>query len=293
MLLSSRARSSEVTRRARGTDAHGDDAAGTPSALDRTLWRMRRATACTCSFMCPHPTPAGERSDSICGATDRCSQLINNPKNVVDEMIDGVTLNPDLQRIEGDNVVVRAKIDKSKVALISGGGSGHEPSHAGWVGAGMLTAAVAGPVFASPASNSVLAAIMHVTGSGGCLVIVKNYTGDRLWFGLACEQVRSSPVAAGTSGTPSRRSSKPAPAARAPRAAAPLADRTHSLCVFTTATRHHHCGRRPRPPASKLSSWWWATTARSPTEGWASPADAASLAPSSCIRSQALRPRRE
>eukprot|EP00900_Chrysochromulina_parva_P007494 jgi/Chrpa1/16746/Chrysochromulina_OHIO_Genome00021792-RA len=75
-------------------------------------------------------------------------QLINNPKNVVDEMIDGVTLNPDLQRIEGDNVVVRAKIDKSKVALISGGGSGHEPSHAGWVGAGMLTAAVAGPVFA-------------------------------------------------------------------------------------------------------------------------------------------------
>eukprot|EP00900_Chrysochromulina_parva_P015943 jgi/Chrpa1/2434/Chrysochromulina_OHIO_Genome00009551-RA len=75
-------------------------------------------------------------------------QLINNPKNVVDEMIDGVTLNPDLQRIEGYNVVVRATIDKSKVALISGGGSGHEPSHAGWVGAGMLTAAVAGPVFA-------------------------------------------------------------------------------------------------------------------------------------------------
>ena len=181
--------------------------------------------------MCPHPTPAGERSNSC--ATDRngadagCSQLINNPKNVVDEMIDGLTLNPDLQRIEGYNVVVRAKIDKSKVALISGGGSGHEPSHAGWVGAGMLTAAVAGPVFASPASNSVLAAIMHVTGSGGCLVIVKNYTGDRLWFGLACEQVRSSPVAAGTSGTPSRRSSKPTPAARAPRAATPsLADRT-------------------------------------------------------------------
>ena len=192
---------------------------------------MLRATACTCSYMCPHPTPAGERSNSC--ATDRngadagCSQLINNPKNVVDEMIDGLTLNPDLQRIEGYNVVVRAKIDKSKVALISGGGSGHEPSHAGWVGAGMLTAAVAGPVFASPASNSVLVAIMHVTGSGGCLVIVKNYTGDRLWFGLACEQVRSSPVAAGTSGTPSRRSSKPTPAARAPRAATPsLADRT-------------------------------------------------------------------
>ena len=118
------------------------------------------------------------------------AQLINNPKDVVEEMIDGITLNPALQRLDGYSVVVRSTIDKSKVALISGGGSGHEPSHAGWVGEGMLTAAVAGPVFASPASNSVLAAIMHVTGSGGCLVIVKNYTGDRLWFGLACEQVR-------------------------------------------------------------------------------------------------------
>ena len=116
-------------------------------------------------------------------------QLINHPKDVVDEMLDGVTLNTELQRLEGYNVVVRTNIDKSKVALISGGGSGHEPSHAGWVGTGMLTAAVAGPVFASPSSNAVLAAIMHVTGSGGCLVIVKNYTGDRLWFGLACEQV--------------------------------------------------------------------------------------------------------
>jgi len=118
-------------------------------------------------------------------------QLINNPKDAVDEMLDGVTLNPSLQRIEGFNVVARANIDKSKVALISGGGSGHEPSHAGWVGPGMLTAAVAGPVFASPSSSQVLAAIMHVTGSAGCLVIVKNYTGDRLWFGLACEQAKA------------------------------------------------------------------------------------------------------
>ena len=123
--------------------------------------------------------------------TRLAAQLINNAKDVVDEMLDGVTLNPGLQRLDGYNVVVRKNIDKSKVALISGGGSGHEPSHAGWVGPGMLTAAVAGPVFASPASLSVLAAIMHVTGSGGCLVIVKNYTGDRLWFGLACEQAKA------------------------------------------------------------------------------------------------------
>jgi dihydroxyacetone kinase len=119
-------------------------------------------------------------------------QLINDPKDVVEEMLDGLTASqPGLQKLDGYNVIVRKHIDKSKVAIISGGGSGHEPSHAGWVGPGMLTAAVAGPVFASPSSVSVLAAIMHVTGSGGCLVIVKNYTGDRLWFGLACEQAKA------------------------------------------------------------------------------------------------------
>ena len=119
-------------------------------------------------------------------------QLINDPKHVVDEMLEGLTLTqPGLQKLDGYNVIVRTTLDKAKVNIISGGGSGHEPSHAGWVGPGMLSAAVAGPVFASPASVSVLAAIMHVTGSGGCLVIVKNYTGDRLWFGLACEQAKA------------------------------------------------------------------------------------------------------
>merc|ERR1740130_1513457 len=82
-------------------------------------------------------------------------------------------------------------LDKSKVAVVSGGGSGHEPSHGGWVGEGMLSAAVPGAVFASPSTASVLAAILHVTGAGGCLVIVKNYTGDRLNFGLACEQAKA------------------------------------------------------------------------------------------------------
>jgi len=119
-------------------------------------------------------------------------QLYNSPTDVVGEMLEGVVLcNPALRRLEGYNVVVRSEIDRSKVALISGGGSGHEPSHAGWVAPGMLTGAVAGSVFASPSTASVLAAIMHVTGSGGCLVIVKNYTGDRLNFGLACEQAKA------------------------------------------------------------------------------------------------------
>ncbi|OZA13207.1 MAG: dihydroxyacetone kinase, partial [Rhodobacterales bacterium 17-64-5] len=79
----------------------------------------------------------------------------------------------------------------SKVALVSGGGSGHEPSHAGFVGQGMLTAAVCGDVFASPSVDAVLAGILAVTGKAGCLLIVKNYTGDRLNFGLAAERARA------------------------------------------------------------------------------------------------------
>ncbi|MEC9343743.1 MAG: dihydroxyacetone kinase subunit DhaK, partial [Pseudomonadota bacterium] len=80
---------------------------------------------------------------------------------------------------------------KSKVALVSGGGSGHEPAHVGFVGQGMLTAAVCGDVFASPSVDAVLAAILTVTGKAGCLLIVKNYTGDRLNFGLAAERART------------------------------------------------------------------------------------------------------
>jgi dihydroxyacetone kinase len=74
---------------------------------------------------------------------------------------------------------------------VSGGGSGHEPAHAGFVGKGMLTAAVCGDVFASPSVDAVLAGILAVTGPAGCLLIVKNYTGDRLNFGLAAERARA------------------------------------------------------------------------------------------------------
>ncbi len=88
-------------------------------------------------------------------------------------------------------IVARTDCDRSKVAIISGGGSGHEPAHAGFVGSGMLTAAVCGEIFASPSVDAVLAAIVAMTGSGGCLLIVKNYTGDRLNFGLAAEKAKS------------------------------------------------------------------------------------------------------
>ncbi len=123
-------------------------------------------------------------------------QFINAKETLVTEAIDGTlrTSNGLLARLDGYphiKVVVRADWDRSKVALVSGGGSGHEPSHAGFVGKGMLTAAVCGDVFASPSVDAVLAGILAVTGQAGCLLIVKNYTGDRLNFGLAAERARA------------------------------------------------------------------------------------------------------
>lgn len=123
-------------------------------------------------------------------------QFINKKQNLVTEAIDGMlrTAGGRLARLDGYphiRVVVRMDWDKSKVALVSGGGSGHEPAHAGFVGKGMLTAAVCGDVFASPSVDAVLAGILAVTGPAGCLLIVKNYTGDRLNFGLAAERARA------------------------------------------------------------------------------------------------------
>lgn len=123
-------------------------------------------------------------------------QFINSKETLVTEAIDGMLRHAGgrLARLDGYpyiKVIVRNDWDRSKVALVSGGGSGHEPSHAGFVGQGMLTAAVCGEVFASPSVDAVLAAILSVTGRAGCLLIVKNYTGDRLNFGLAAERARA------------------------------------------------------------------------------------------------------
>jgi len=123
-------------------------------------------------------------------------QFVNSKEQVVVEAIDGLVAasGGKLARLDGYphiRVVVRNDWDKSRVALVSGGGSGHEPSHAGFVGDGMLTAAVCGDVFASPSVDAVLAGILAVTGPSGCLLIVKNYTGDRLNFGLAAERARA------------------------------------------------------------------------------------------------------
>jgi dihydroxyacetone kinase len=124
------------------------------------------------------------------------AQFVNAKDDLVKEAIDGLLAcsGGTLARLDGYphiKVVYRANWDRSKVALVSGGGSGHEPAHAGFVGAGMLTAAICGEVFASPSVEAVLAGILEVTGEAGCLLIVKNYTGDRLNFGLAAERARA------------------------------------------------------------------------------------------------------
>ena len=122
--------------------------------------------------------------------------FFNERKTLVSDAIDGLIYSNqhnNLTRLDIDEhirVVIRKDWDKSKVAIISGGGSGHEPAHAGFVGKGMITAAVCGDVFASPSVEAVLNAIIHVTGEAGCLLIVKNYTGDRLNFGLAAEKAK-------------------------------------------------------------------------------------------------------
>lgn len=122
-------------------------------------------------------------------------KLINDPSTVVREMLEGVVaLSPATILLADENVVIQSglpELGKRKVAVLSGGGSGHEPAHAGYVGSGMLTAAVAGDVFTSPSTDAVLAGIRAASGPAGALLIVKNYTGDRLNFGLAAELARA------------------------------------------------------------------------------------------------------
>ena len=125
------------------------------------------------------------------------THFVNRRDAVVAEAIEGflATSRPgELARLDGFpevKVVVRADWDRSKVAIVSGGGSGHEPAHAGFIGRGALTAAVCGDIFASPTVHAVYSAIVAVTGDSGCLLIVKNYAGDRLNFGLAAERARA------------------------------------------------------------------------------------------------------
>jgi dihydroxyacetone kinase len=122
-------------------------------------------------------------------------KLINAVDDIVPQMLQGAALtDPGLTLLDG-SVAIRSDAatqrDRGAVAIVSGGGAGHEPAHAGYVGPGMLSGAVVGDVFTSPSTDAVLGAIRAVGGPAGVLLIVKNYTGDRLNFGLAAEIARS------------------------------------------------------------------------------------------------------
>lgn len=116
-------------------------------------------------------------------------KIINHPDHVVDEMIKGlVAAHPTyLKRVEDTDVVTRSNPANDKVGLVSGGGSGHEPSHAGFVGEGMLDSAVCGAVFTSPTPDQVYEGIVSADSGKGVLLIIKNYTGDVMNFEMAAE----------------------------------------------------------------------------------------------------------
>lgn len=123
-------------------------------------------------------------------------KIINNPDNVVDEMLDGMAASqPEyLTRLKGFEIMVRTTKKENKVALVSGGGSGHEPAHAGYVGKGMLDAAVAGPVFTSPTPDQIYEAVKAVDTGKGVLLVIKNYSGDVMNFEMAAEMAAADDI---------------------------------------------------------------------------------------------------
>ncbi|MBQ4150160.1 MAG: dihydroxyacetone kinase subunit DhaK [Clostridium sp.] len=119
-------------------------------------------------------------------------KIINSVELVEEQMIEGLckAYPGYVKRVEGTNVIARAVKKEGKVALVSGGGSGHEPAHAGYVGTGMLDAAVPGAVFTSPTPDQVYEAIKAVATDQGVLMIIKNYTGDVMNFEMAADMAR-------------------------------------------------------------------------------------------------------
>ncbi|NFH90195.1 dihydroxyacetone kinase subunit DhaK [Clostridium botulinum] len=116
-------------------------------------------------------------------------KLINNPDNVLSDMLEGiVAAHPEyLKKLDNANVLVRSEKAENKVAIVSGGGSGHEPAHGGYVGFGMLDGAVCGEVFTSPTPDQVYEAIKATDNGSGVLLVIKNYTGDVMNFEMAKE----------------------------------------------------------------------------------------------------------
>jgi dihydroxyacetone kinase-like protein len=133
---------------------------------------------------------------AIATPTHVMKKFINDPADVVKESLAGLAAaHPDLVRVDFENqIVVRKDAPTGKVAIISGGGSGHEPMHGGFVGAGMLDAACPGEVFTSPVPDQMLAATKAVDGGAGVVHIVKNYTGDVMNFKLAAEMAEDEDI---------------------------------------------------------------------------------------------------
>ena len=123
-------------------------------------------------------------------------KIINAVENVEEQMILGLVKSRlgKLRKLDCGNVVVRVPKKEGKVALVSGGGSGHEPAHGGFVGTGMLDAAVAGPVFTSPTPDQVLEGIKAVATEAGVLCVVKNYTGDVMNFEMAIDMAKDEDI---------------------------------------------------------------------------------------------------
>src|SRR5215208_1288203 len=126
--------------------------------------------------------------------TQTMRKLLNDPDRAVKDALAGLAAaHGDILRVDADaQIIVRAGAPRSgKVGLVSGGGSGHEPLHGGFVGPGMLDAACPGEVFTSPVPDQILAATRAVDGGAGVVHIVKNYTGDVMNFQLAAEDAQT------------------------------------------------------------------------------------------------------
>lgn len=117
-------------------------------------------------------------------------KLIQDKNTILKDMLDGITVSNNDVEVVSDNIVVRKHKKQSGVALVSGGGSGHEPAHAGFVAEGMLDAAVCGEIFTSPTPDKILDAIKAVDNGDGVLLVIKNYAGDVMNFEMAQEMAQ-------------------------------------------------------------------------------------------------------
>ena len=119
-------------------------------------------------------------------------KIINNASDVEEEMIKGfIAANRQIRRLEGSNIILKSNLNLNKVSVLTGGGSGHEPAHFGYIGLGMLDCVVCGPIFTSPTPNDFLKAIEAVRTDKGVLCIIKNYSGDLMSSEIAIEKARS------------------------------------------------------------------------------------------------------